>query len=146
MKRKYANFVLSGGKQDISKTTLSGLQSTSYIDKVRGAKPFTEDSPDLRLTSETDRVYSTPSASKDGSLVPLTLSENGQTRMTITRDAMPDVTVWNQWEEKAAKMADFAPKDAWQRYICVEPGAVGKWVKLDGGDAWEGSVVMECKL
>ena len=43
-------------------------------------------------------------------------------------------------------MADFAPKDAWKRYICVEPGAVSKWVRLEGGDAWEGSVIMECKL
>ena len=133
--------------QDISSTTLAGLQSSPYIDKVRGAKSFTESSSSagIKVTSETDRVY-TPPPTESGALVPLTLLESGQPKLIISRDGLPDVTVWNQWEEKSAKMADFAPKDAWKRYICVEPGAVNKWVKLEGGDAWEGSVIMECKL
>lgn len=59
---------------------------------------------------------------------------------------MPDAVVWNAWEAKAKGMADFAPKDAWQRYICIEPGTVSGWTKLEAGDAWEGAVVMESKL
>jgi glucose-6-phosphate 1-epimerase len=37
-------------------------------------------------------------------------------------------------------MADFEPKDGWRRMLCVEAGSVGEWVKLDGGEAWEGRV------
>jgi hypothetical protein len=32
--------------------------------------------------------------------------------------------------------------------ICVEPGIVGSWIKLEAGDAWEGSQIItaEAKL
>ena len=56
------------------------------------------------------------------------------------------MTVWNLWEEKAKGMADFAPKDGWKQFIAIEPGAVSGFVKLEAGDAWEGSVIMEAKL
>lgn len=124
-----------------------GLQSSPYIDKVRNFQQSTEPSSTtgLKLTSETDRVY-TPLLTGDGKLVPLTVLEKGKPRMVISRDGLPDVTIWNQWETKAQAMADFGPKDAWRRYLCVEPGSVSKWVKLDGGDAWEGSCIMEVRF
>ena len=75
--------------------------------------------------------------------MPLTVLENGKPKLTITRDSLPDVTVWNLWDEKAKGMADFAPKDGWKRMICVEPGAVSKWVKLEAGDAWGGGQIIE---
>jgi len=55
---------------------------------------------------------------------------------------MSDATVWNPWSEKTAGMADFGPKDGWKRVLCVEPGAVSGWVKLEAGDAWEGGCLM----
>jgi glucose-6-phosphate 1-epimerase len=131
--------------QDISTTTITGLASAPYIDKVRSGQKFTESADPLKLTSETDRVYTTPTPSS-GILPPLSILENGKPKITITRDGLPDVTVWNQWEEKAKGMADFEPKDGWKGYICVEPGNVSGWTKLEAGDAWEGSCVLECKL
>jgi glucose-6-phosphate 1-epimerase len=108
---------------------------------VLGAQSFTEQSSALTLTSETDRVYTPPTA-EDGSAVPLTVTEDGTPRFKITRDGLPNVTVWNLWDQKAAAMGDFAPKDGWKNMICVEPGAVGSWIKLEAGDAWEGSQIM----
>ena len=128
--------------QDISKTSISGLKSSPYVDRVLQAKKFTEESSSLTLTSETDRVY-TPPNNSDGTAIPLTILENGKPKLTITRDALPDVTVWNLWDEKAKGVADFTPKDGWKQMICVEPGTVSDWVKLEAGDAWEGGQIVE---
>jgi len=126
--------------QDISKTTVSGLAGTEYVDKMRDAKTFKEESTDLPFTSETGRVYTTPS------LPPIVVKESGKDSLITTRDSLPDVTVWNGWEKKIAGMGDFEPKDGWKRYLCIEPGAVSSWTKLEAGDAWEGSAIMEAKL
>ena len=72
-----------------------------------GAKSFTEESSALTLASETDRVY-TPPNQDDGSAVPLTVNEDGAPKFRITRDALPNVTVWNPWNEKAAAMGEFS--------------------------------------
>jgi len=131
--------------QDISKITVSGLASSPYVDKVRHAQTFVEDSSALPIQSETDRVY-TPPVGKNGALVPILVNENGQPRFVVTRDALPDVTVWNGWEDKIQAMGDFQPKDGWKRYICIEPGTVSSWTKLEAGDAWEGACAFESKL
>ncbi|KIW12309.1 hypothetical protein PV08_09586 [Exophiala spinifera] len=131
--------------KDIHKTAVNGLTSSPYIDKVRSAQTFTEEATSLSFSGETDRVY-TPPAGKDGSLVPLVVTENGADSFVVTRDALPDVTVWNGWEDKIKAMGDFEPKDGWKRYLCIEPGAVSSWTKLDAGDAWEGGCSFESKL
>jgi D-hexose-6-phosphate mutarotase len=59
----------------------------------------------LTLTSETDRVY-TPPTQDDGTAVPLTVIEDSKPKFRITRDALPNVTVWNLWNEKAAAMGE----------------------------------------
>jgi glucose-6-phosphate 1-epimerase len=116
------------------------LASAQYIDKVRGAKTFTEESDALVCTGETDRVY-TP---KEGNA--LVVRESNKESFVVTRDALPNVTVWNGWEDKIKGMGDFEPKDAWQRYLCIEPGSVNSWTKLEAGDAWEGSSTFQSKL
>ena len=135
--------------QDINKTAVQGLDKSPYVDKVRNAQTFTESSSSLSFTSETDRVY-TPPTTKDNNnsdtLVPLTVTEGGAESFLITRDGMPDVTVWNGWEDKIKGMGDFEPKDGWQRYLCIEPGIVSSWTKLEAGDAWQGGASWESKL
>lgn len=59
----------------------------------------------MTITSETDRVYTPPTA-EDGSAIPITVSEDGKPKLQITRDALPNVTIWNPWEEKAANMGE----------------------------------------
>ena len=72
----------------------------------------------------------------------MVVTEDGKPIFRITRDALPNITVWNLWNEKAATLGDFAPKDGWKNMICIEPGAVGSWTKLEAGDAWEGSQII----
>lgn len=42
-------------------------------------------------------------------------------------------------------MKDFEPKEAYKGMVCVEPGCVSGWVKLEAGDAWEGGQVMKAE-
>jgi glucose-6-phosphate 1-epimerase len=120
------------------------LNDSPYIDKVRSAQTFQETHDQLPITSETDRVY-TPALTTSGP-TPIVVKESGKPSFVVTRDNLPHVTVWNGWEEKIKGMGDFEPKDGWKRYVCVEPGAVLGWVKLEAGDAWEGMCGFESKL
>lgn len=44
-----------------------------------------------------------------------------------------DVVFWNPWTEKARAIADL-PDDAFNRFVCVEPGLVTEWVDLKPGE------------
>ena len=70
---------------------------------------------------------------------PLIVSEGGKQRFRIVRDNLENAVVFNPWADKAQKTADFAPKDGWKNMVCVEPGTVGGWQKLEKGDAFEGA-------
>jgi glucose-6-phosphate 1-epimerase len=86
----------------------------------------------VTITSETDRVY-TPVEDA------VTVSEGGKPKFRVTRDNLSNVVVWNPWTEKAQGIADFAPKEGFRQMLCVEPGAVGAWQSVEGGDAFEGA-------
>lgn len=43
-------------------------------------------------------------------------------------------------------MGDFEPKDGYKEMLCIEVGAVDSWVKLDGGEGWEGGQIMKSLL
>lgn len=86
----------------------------------------------IAFTAETDRVYTSPATQT------LTINENKKPRYEITRDLLGEVVVWNPWDKKAGSMADFGPAGAWKKMVCVEAGSVGEWIKLEGGDTWEG--------
>ncbi|KAK4136657.1 galactose mutarotase-like protein [Trichocladium antarcticum] len=120
---------------DIAAVEITGLDGASYVDKVDGAKTKTESSAPLTITGETDRVY-TPAG--DGSS-PVSVVENGKTTFSVTRENLGNVVVWNPWAEKAAGMADFAPRDGFKNMVCIEPGAVGGWQSVEPGDAFEGA-------
>lgn len=122
--------------QDITAVEIQGLASASYIDKVDGATTKTQSEPKVTITGETDRVY-TPAA--EGGDEPVTVVEAGAPRYAVTRDNLGNVVVWNPWTDKAAGMADFAPKDGFRQMVCVEPGAVGGWQTVEAGDAFEGA-------
>ncbi|MCJ1314306.1 hypothetical protein MMC25_007986 [Agyrium rufum] len=123
---------------DITKTQVTGLESTPYIDKVAPSAGATKGAAQsaISFSSETDRVY----AKTDGSTN--RIEENGEATLEIVRDGLGDVVVWNPWSEKAAGMSDFAPKDGWKEMICVEAGSVSGWIALESGDTWEGGQTM----
>ncbi|KAK1597408.1 aldose 1-epimerase [Colletotrichum navitas] len=122
---------------DITKVTVQGLDGAPYIDKVDAFAAKTQ-SGDLTITSETDRIY-TPTG---GPKAPVVVLEDGEPVYSIVRDNLDDVVVWNPWVEKAASIGDFSPDDGYKNMICVEPGAVKGWQKLEPGDAFEGAQVI----
>jgi len=124
--------------KDISAVSVSGLESSSYIDKTTSPiSTATSDTEPVVITSTTDRVY-TPA---DGSTSPVTISEGGKKKYSIVRDNMNQVVVWNPFEG-AASIGDFSPKDGYKEMICVEAGAVKGWIELGPGETWEGGQII----
>ena len=99
-----------------------------------GAAVKTEVASEVPIAGETDRVY-TP-INKDE---PVAILEDGYKTFSVALDNLDDVVVWNPWVDKAARMADFEPKDGWKTMICVEAGSVKGWIKLENGDQFEGA-------
>ncbi|KAL1869397.1 hypothetical protein Daus18300_005609 [Diaporthe australafricana] len=120
---------------NINTTTVSGLQGSTYQDKTQNYTVITEESDALRIVGETDRIYS------PAEVAPIVLNDNGSPRVTVDRsESLPDTTIWNIWATKIQTSSDFAPKDAWQRYLAVEPGYVAKFNSLEPGQTWEAGV------
>lgn len=122
--------------QDITKTSIVGLEETSYLDKTATPTPTAPTAASkapLNFTAETDRVY----ASTPGTL---TITQSNARKLEIRREGLDDVVVWNPWEAKSKGMSDFGPEDGWKRMVCVEAGSVKDWNRLEGGEVWEGRV------
>ncbi|GKT41699.1 glucose-6-phosphate 1-epimerase [Colletotrichum spaethianum] len=122
---------------DITKVTVQGLDGAPYTDKVDAGAAKTQ-SGDVAITSETDRIY-TPTA---GPKAPVVVLEDGKPVYSVVRDNLDNVVVWNPWADKAASIGDFSPDDGYKNMLCVEPGAVKGWQKLEPGDAFEGAQVI----
>jgi glucose-6-phosphate 1-epimerase len=122
--------------QDISQTSIKGLEQTSFSDKVGGMKESAAEKTPVTFHGETDRVYI--KADKK-----ITVAGREKALFEVTRDGLADVVVWNPWEEKAKGMADFGPASGWKNMVCVEAGSVGQWNTLEGGDTWEGGQIIK---
>lgn len=115
---------------------MSGLQGATYQDKTQNYTVFTETSDALRIVGETDRIYGPVDVD-----TPIVVNADGLPRVSVQRETtMPDVTVWNTWATKILSSKDFAPKDAWQHYLAIEPGSVVNFTSLEPGAKWEGGV------
>lgn len=125
---------------DISKLQVNGLGSTTYTDKVLNATEHTQNDPALKITGETDRVYK--SIKQDTTSV----LQDGKPLFDVIRDNLEDTVVWNPWVEKTKAMADLRPEDAYKHFICVEVGAVNGWQKLEGGETFEGGMIVKSHL
>lgn len=144
---------------------MHGLQGKPFYNKVTSERQTEEsaskeDDSGITISSATDIVYSSLKPSEA-----VTISQQATTSQTqsqpptqqlqpeqqqqkanqqqkstlrITRESLPDCTLWNPWQQGAESMSDFEPKDGYQKMICVEPGAVESWIRLEGGEVWEG--------
>ena len=131
--------MLTVGLQDISAVAVSGLESASYVDKLTSpiSTNTAPSSGDLSITAKTDRVY-TPAG---GPSTPVVVTEGGKKKFSISRDNLNEVVVWNPWTD-AKTIGDFKPVDGYKEMICVEPGTVKGWQKLEAGETWEGGQVI----
>lgn len=77
-----------------------------------------------------------------GPEAPVAIKDGGKEKFSLVRDNLNEVVVWNPWDAGAKAMADFEPKDGYKEMVCVEAGAVKGWVKLEGGESWEGGQIV----
>jgi glucose-6-phosphate 1-epimerase len=102
---------------DIGDIKISGLGSTTYIDKTDAARRKPQTTEFVTITAETDRVYlDTPAR--------CVIEDHGwQRRAVIEKDGAASTVVWNPWAQKAAAMADLGDP-MWRGMVCVEAGNI----------------------
>ena len=121
---------------DISAIVVNDLNGVAYIDKLKAAEEFVESSKDFTFTEEVDRIYkNAPSSLKirieNEKEVTVQLSSS----LSGGKDSNHDVVLWNPHVAKSKRMSDFGD-DEWKNMVCVEPGVVAGWTKLDAGKSF----------
>jgi glucose-6-phosphate 1-epimerase len=113
---------------DIAEIAISGLATTTFIDKTRAAQRQQQDAPLVTITAETDRVYlNTPEQ--------CAIEDHGwRRRVVIEKDGAASTVIWNPWAEKAAAMTDLGAS-AWREMVCVETGNIADNEIQLGADA-----------
>jgi glucose-6-phosphate 1-epimerase len=98
---------------DVTAVSVTGLEETSYIDKVDAMARKRQGAAPLRLTGETDRVFL-------GTRARCVVADPVLGRLVVVDKAGSATTVvWNPWSAKAAGIPDLEPDD-WRRMLCVE--------------------------
>eukprot|EP01097_Dermamoeba_algensis_P009570 TRINITY_DN677_c0_g3_i2.p1 TRINITY_DN677_c0_g3~~TRINITY_DN677_c0_g3_i2.p1 ORF type:complete len:269 (-),score=40.14 TRINITY_DN677_c0_g3_i2:735-1541(-) len=116
---------------NISQTSISGLNGLQYIDKVKNGEKVLETRDSITIPGETDRVYFSAPARVQ------ILDQGVNRRIVIQKNNFQDVVVWNPWSEKASKMVDLGSED-WKRFLCVEVGQISSPVAVPPGGLWVG--------
>ncbi|SCZ90797.1 BZ3500_MvSof-1268-A1-R1_Chr1-3g02260 [Microbotryum saponariae] len=115
------------------------LQGLKFIDKVAGGREGKEDRSVVVVqgpNQEVDRVYH-----RAPNELRITY-QGSKGSVTVSKNGLADVVLWNPGAEKAATIGDMQEGGA-SKYVCLEPGQVSSWVELSKGEKWEGSVVMK---
>lgn len=103
---------------NIHEVTISGLQNTTYLDKV-SATTALETSPVIHIASEVDRVYQDTTAAVE-------IHDAAHRRVIrIEKSGSHSTVVWNPWIDKSKRMSDFGD-DEYLQMVCVESGNVAK--------------------
>jgi D-hexose-6-phosphate mutarotase len=98
---------------DVRSSGVTGLENTSYLDKVDAGQRKREGSEPIRFNGETDRVYLDTTTT-------CTIHDPVLARRIVVEKTGSDTTVvWNPWIPKAKAMADFGD-DEWPAMLCIE--------------------------
>jgi glucose-6-phosphate 1-epimerase len=98
---------------DVRSACVTGLENTSFLDKVDSGQRKQEGTEPIRFTGETDRVYldtTTTCINEDPTLA---------RRIAVEKSGSATTVVWNPWIAKAKAMADFGD-DEWPAMLCIE--------------------------
>lgn len=115
---------------DVTDTLATNLIDTECYDQLM-ATTYKEKAPMLSFHEEFDRIYKNVEERRDIQLI-----DKGNVLMTVSRKNLPDAVVWNPWINKSQGMGDFEPKSGYLNMVCIEPGHVADFVKLNKGDKW----------
>lgn len=120
---------------DVQLAAVQGLSGLVYVDKMTAGTRCIEEPPELHLSGETDRIYTS------GPRQVAISSAVGSSSTVIGADGFGDWVVWNPWSEGAASLADMDPQDYLQM-LCVEAARISDPVELAPGDVWCGTEVI----
>lgn len=114
--------------REVEEARLEGLRGLHYHDSTHGVES-TQEGHALTVEAEVDRIYFDATR-------PLRLQEPHRA-LRIEAQQLPDVVVWNPWQDKARALPDLPPLD-FRRMLCVEAAAIGQPVVLAPGEQWWG--------
>ena len=115
---------------EIADASVHGLAGLHYRDSATGADNCMENSTELRIAGEVDRIYA-------GVPAQLELRQPDQTTL-ISSTGFNDAVIWNPGAVKGAALADLEA-DGYRRMLCVEAASILQPVHLLPGAAWTGS-------
>ena len=101
--------------ENVENVTIRGLNGATYLDKTENYARKSQRG-DVTLHGETDRVYL-------NSPGPIQIRDGARTLAIRGDSGWRSTVVWNPWEILAAGMKDLGD-DEWQRFVCVECGAI----------------------
>ena len=123
---------------DIHRTTVTGLEGATYIDKMDQLAVKPQGPEPIRFTGETDRVY------QDTTSACMIHDEAGARRIEVAKAGSKSTVVWNPWIEKARRMPDFGD-DEWPGMLCVETANVAQHaIELQPGDSHTLEATIAC--
>lgn len=119
---------------DVSRTTVMGLEGKDYLDKTDGFKRKTQTDP-ITINTEVDRVYLN---TQDDIVI------NEQKRkILIKKQGSQSTVMWNPWKEVAEKMGDLG-QDGYLNMLCVESAnAAEDTVCIESGESYTLRVTYE---
>jgi glucose-6-phosphate 1-epimerase len=121
---------------DIEDVLVSNLPGTLCYDQLL-KQSYEEKQPVVHFHEEVDRIYQ---KINDDTIIQVV--ELGHPVHTLKRDGLPDVVVWNPWTAKSGGMADFEPKKGYKNMVCIEPGYVSEFKRLEAGENWKGAQLL----
>ena len=103
---------------DIRQTTLTGLETATYIDKTDAMKQKVNPAGVLDFPASTDRLY-------PGTAATTIIHDSAQSRQIFIAKQNSDTTiVWNPYPQASAGVGDLAP-DSWETFLAVETANAG---------------------
>lgn len=97
---------------DIAEVTLSGLESTAYLNALAGLAETPAEAASLHSPINVDRVY--------GEAHALLELDDGRERLAIAQSGFGDTVVWNPGAEIACGFSDL-DGDEWRRFLASKP-------------------------
>lgn len=113
--------------EDVTNTTVYGLEGKDYLDKPEGFKRKTQSGP-ITFNTEVDRVYlQTP----DDIII-----DDKKRKIIIKKQGSQSTIIWNPWKKVAEKMGDLG-KDGYLNMLCVESAnAAEDTVSIKAGESY----------
>lgn len=119
---------------DVSNTSVLGLEDKYYLDKTDGFKRKIQTGP-VTINAEVDRVYlDTPDD--------LVINDNKR-KIIVKKQGSQSTVVWNPWKEVADKMGDLG-EEGYLKMLCVESAnAIEDTIAIDAGESYTLQVIYE---